>query len=123
MSFSGDNGEGRRQHKRLMREIPFNYEIEDKHGSLGNTGQWRNGLVLDISSGGVRFLAMDLLAKNTVLVMEFDLRDLFKEDYHDYLPDLGDYEGPVKIKGKVMWSTATVMEDEYEVGVQFIENA
>ncbi|MFP3982946.1 MAG: PilZ domain-containing protein [Desulfurivibrionaceae bacterium] len=119
MSDSGENGKGRRRYERLMREIPFKYEtIENERGAEAD--QARKGLILDVSAAGVRFLAMELLAKDTELIIEFDLRNLFQEGYRQYFPDLGSYEEPVKMRGKVIWSTATAMEDEYEVGVQFL---
>ncbi len=122
MLVSGDNGEERRHYERLMREILFDYEILGQNG-YSEISQWYSGLILDISIGGVRFLTTELITKNTLLGMEFDLGDLFREGYRDYLPDLVDCDGPVRVKGKVMWSTATTMEDEYEIGVQFIEDA
>ncbi|MFO7760450.1 MAG: PilZ domain-containing protein [Thermodesulfobacteriota bacterium] len=123
MFVSGDNGGGRRQYERFMREIPFQYAIITERDGYSKAEEWQNGLILDISAGGVRFLTMEMITKNSVLAIELDLRDLFKENCQNYLPDIGDYEGPVQIKGRVMWSTATAMENEYEVGVQFIENA
>lgn len=119
MSDSGGDSGGRRRYERLMREIPFKYEIIENGGSA-EADQARNGLILDVSAAGVRFLSMELLARDTELAVELDLRELSQEDCRKYFPNLGDYEEPVKLRGKVIWSTATAMEDEYEVGAQFL---
>ncbi len=114
------NGElrERRLHPRLVQEVSFRFSSDDQDGV--EPGLAEIGLILDISAGGLRFLASRQLPAESRLLMELDING-WQMGQQVCLGDEEDMvNGPMLIVGRVMWSLEAPIDQQYEVGVSFI---
>jgi c-di-GMP-binding flagellar brake protein YcgR len=113
---AGGQGE-RRKHPRLDKIIKMRYQRME---SLSEKTPYLEGVLLDISSGGLRFLANNPLEINTQLVIVLQFPGWLNADEH-WLPagDNGE-TGVLQALGQVLRVQASQNEPgKYEIGVQF----
>lgn len=118
--MDNDGGEmrERRLHPRLIREVSFRFSSDDQE--MMDPGLAETGLILDISAGGLRFLASRQLATESRLLMELDLNG-WQIGHQVCIGDEEDkVNGPMLIFGRVLWSLEAPLEQQYEVGVCFV---
>ncbi len=108
----------RRRYKRLRKKFTMRYcpAEEDFNLNLMSDAE-----ILDISGGGIRFMALEKLKKNTQLLIKLPLNDWGK-DKNDWMEIFAAVESrELMIIGKVMWSAAGSNNSKsYETGIRFI---
>ncbi len=117
-----ENGNGtsdseRRTYERLDRDFKISYrDLEDLSSDWLN----KDGKLLDIGGGGLRFLASEKVRENSQLVMEIEFSG-WQVDEDEWNPTgNSDDSGNLKVIAKVMWSVESRNEPgEFEIGVCF----
>ena len=106
----------RRQFTRRSRQSIVSFQVIE---SSGASGVQREGMVKDVSAGGIRFSAKEPLGKNTRISITFDSEEwgkdltvVYKDPNHSLLD----------VIGSVMWCLESQESPgEYEIGTQFID--
>jgi c-di-GMP-binding flagellar brake protein YcgR len=115
-NVAGGRGE-RRKHPRLDKIITMRYQ---KLESLSEKAPYLEGFLVDISSGGLRFLANNPLDINTQLVIVLEFPGWLNGDQRWSPPDTGGETGVLQALGEVLRVQASETEaGKYEIGVQF----
>lgn len=98
-----DSSSERRKHQRIESKMPIQYRKlrEPGEGTIG-------ALSVNVSEGGIRFLANEFLPLASRLVVEL------------FLPA---QPRPVKAISKVAWIRKVPAGEQYEIGNQFLEVA
>lgn len=107
----------RRKHDRLEKEFVFSYSIFEE---LPRTVLDREGLILDIGGGGIRFLSSEEWHKNDLLLMKLDFKRWYDEGSITVPAEISADCSFMLVVGTVMWSQETIYDGQYEVGVMFI---
>jgi hypothetical protein len=108
----------RRRYYRLRKKFTMHYCLAEDDL---NTKFMSDGEIIDISGGGIRFLAPLKLPKNTQLLINLPLQDWGKNkiDWPTFLNT--EENNDLTIMGKVMWAAEGKKNNNcYETGVCFI---
>ena len=106
----------RRRYNRIDKEFTFSYTVLD---DLARATLEQQGLILDISGGGVRFLSSRRWMKNDQLLMKLDFAGWRIEGGACMRIGNNGHCSSMLVIGSVMWSAETAQEEQFEVGVRF----
>lgn len=113
---AGGRGE-RRKHPRLDKIITMRYQ---KLESLSEKTPYEEGVLLDISSGGLRFLSNGPLAINSQLVIVLQFPGWLNDNGRWELAGNTGETGALQALGQVLRVQASPAEPgKYEIGVRF----
>jgi len=111
----------RRESVRINKRNLFFFTM---HDNGADSQHYQQGLLLDYSLAGIRFITNEQLDKNSALLIELDLDD-FSDDPVQWREawETGEDES-LKVIGSVMWCSVRDRENGvYEVGTRFLEKA
>jgi len=111
----------RRQEIRINNHNTFQFKTTQNGQAAQTTSQ---GLLVDYSAAGIRFITDEPVGKNISLLIQLDLNDFNNDDinWRD-LWDTGE-EPYLNVIGSVMWCLASDNESgKYEVGTRFTQKA
>lgn len=109
----------RRKETRINRKNIFQFKIVDAHQS---DSLIMNGMLIDYSVAGIRFMTDEQLDKNISLFIQLNLDDLSNDDmdWRD-LWETGN-ETYLNVIGSVMWCLASDLElGKFEIGTRFTQ--
>ncbi len=106
----------RRKYDRLEKELVLRYAHFD---DLPHTDFSKEGLVLDIGGGGLRFLSSEKWMKNDQLLMELDFDKWQLDGLDEVFIEENEGSRCLKVVGTVMWTVETLYDGQYEVGLRF----
>jgi hypothetical protein len=106
----------RRRYNRMGKEFAFRYTLLD---DLARATLEQQGLILDLSGGGLRFLSSRRWVKDDQLLMKLDFAGWRIDGGACVRLGNTGHCSSMLVIGSVMWSAETAQEDQFEVGVRF----
>ncbi len=113
--------EDRRKENRISKRNTFQFKI---HHTDRRDPLIKEGLLLDYSAAGIRFMTDMKLDKNLALFIQLNLED-FRDADMDWreMWEIGS-EAYLNVIGSVMWCMASGLEEgKFEVGTRFTQKA